>query len=194
MTEFNLNIINTPLGRIDFFCHSNFWAGFFIGEVMEITGNIIKRFSNKYKIDPETNCWIWQATKTGRGIAKYGYLKVNKTMKVAHRISYEIFKGPIPDGLNVCHKCDVYSCVNPDHLFLGTQIDNMKDMIKKGRSSKNIGENNIQCKLSEQIVNNIRNIYNKNPKVNKSSIAREYNVTPTTICNIIKGKLWPSLF
>lgn len=80
----------------------------------------------------EDGCWIWQSTIAWRG---YGLYSMNRKRLAAHRASWIIHKGEIPDGLFVLHKCDVRTCVNPDHLFLGTQKDNMQDCIKKGRYS-----------------------------------------------------------
>jgi len=79
----------------------------------------------------ETGCWLWLGHLHGSG---YPRLKINKKNKSAHRYSYEAFVGPIPDGLLVCHKCDVPSCVNPAHLFVGTHKDNARDMMQKGRN------------------------------------------------------------
>lgn len=88
--------------------------------------------------EPNTGCWLWIASgRSNQNGIEYGRLEVTtdgSCRKVAaHRVSYEVFKGPIPNGLNVLHKCDVGCCVNPDHLFLGTQVDNMKDCYAKGR-------------------------------------------------------------
>jgi hypothetical protein len=82
------------------------------------------------------DCWVWQRSKLKKGYGKItiGSKKFgNRKNALAHRISYEIFVGPIPKGLQVCHDCDNPSCINPDHLFLGTNQDNVDDKQKKGR-------------------------------------------------------------
>lgn len=83
---------------------------------------------------PECGCWIWMPSLQTQGYGRIAFNQKNDKRKMlAHRTSYQIFKGNIPAGANVLHRCDMPSCVNPDHLFTGTQKDNMQDMIKKGR-------------------------------------------------------------
>lgn len=83
------------------------------------------------KVDKSGDCWIWTAAKTGRG---YGNFALHGGNIAAHRYSWEITNGPIPDGRGVLHECDTLACVRPDHLFLGTQRQNVADMIGKGRA------------------------------------------------------------
>lgn len=95
--------------------------------------DIKERFMAKISPEPMSGCWLWDAQTNHSG---YGLIwtrgRQGKAVR-AHRVSYELFKGPIDDGLFVCHKCDTPQCVNPDHLFLGRDIDNIHDMVSKGR-------------------------------------------------------------
>lgn len=85
------------------------------------------------KVEKTDTCWNWTGAIRGKG---YGAFKYNERVLDAHRVSYMIHIGPIPEGLLVCHTCDNRKCVNPAHLFLGTYTDNMQDCIKKGRFCK----------------------------------------------------------
>ena len=81
-------------------------------------------------VDKSSGCWVWLLSTIPQG---YGHFKVAGKTRRAHRVVWEEFKGPIPERLKVLHTCDNPSCVNPEHLFLGTQADNMQDMKQKGR-------------------------------------------------------------
>jgi len=102
-------------------------------------------------VDKTDSCWIWTGGKRRRG---YGMFNAGNGRNIsAHRYSYEIHNGEIPDGMCILHKCDRPECVNPAHLFAGTLSDNMLDMLNKGRNG------NGQTKLTPEIVRNIRKAY-----------------------------------
>lgn len=90
-----------------------------------------QRIFLQIQINPDTKCWEWTGSKDKNG---YGYIKRLKRTWKAHRASYAEFVGEIPPGICVCHHCDNPSCVNPEHLWLGTMKDNQLDMINKGRN------------------------------------------------------------
>lgn len=94
--------------------------------------SLAERFDSKIERIPFSGCWIW----TGRVMERNGYGTLGRNL--AHRISWKLHSGPIPKGLYVLHRCDVSCCVNPEHLFLGTQLDNVRDMMAKGR--QNMGD------------------------------------------------------
>jgi hypothetical protein len=118
----------------------------------------------------------------------YGRIGIRGYKGGAHRASYRAFKGEIPRGLNVLHRCDVPLCVNPNHLFLGTSADNTEDMIAKGRGAKRVGELNTQAKLTPEAIADIRHrIAAKQPH---REIAAIHGVSEPTISDIKKGRSW----
>jgi hypothetical protein len=133
------------------------------------------RFMHYVKIT--SSCWFWIGTKNRRGYGKMCFQ--GNTTTPAHRVSYQLFKGKIEGNLLVCHTCDVPSCVNPDHLWLGTTQDNKKDQIIKGRIGK---------KLNEKDVLEIRKLYDNS--IGSNTIAKLFNVTCGTISSIVKRRVW----
>lgn len=85
----------------------------------------------------ECGCLIWLGGTTNG----YGAIRTNWKFEYTHRLAWQLKNGPIPDGMYVCHRCDIRCCVNPDHLFIGTYLDNIKDMISKGRNKSIAGFN-----------------------------------------------------
>lgn len=102
-------------------------------------------------------CWLWTGATNGR----YGGFWWNDKMISAHRVAWEIAHGEIPSGLYVCHHCDNPRCVNPSHLFLGTSLDNNRDMIRKGRNRSLRNEESPACKFSDAVVAEIRTLYSR---------------------------------
>lgn len=146
-----------------------------------------ERFWEKVNVvgKKEDACWEWLASKNKKGYGLFRYQNKNVS---THRYSWILHYGEIPDELFVLHKCDNPSCVNPKHLFLGTNEDNMKDMSRKGRSGAMSGNLHPNSKLSEDIVVEIFNL-KKNGLLGKE-IADIYNVTPQLISGILNGKGW----
>ena len=139
----------------------------------------------------ETGCWIWLGADSGIKTGEYGILRIGNKNEKAHRLSYKLFVGEIPQGLQVLHRCDTPSCINPDHLFLGTISDNMKDRHKKGRGvyPDQKGSNHSQSKLTEDDVLNIRNMHDNGLSMTK--IHAKYNyVSLATISNVCHKKSW----
>lgn len=96
---------------------------------------VIDRFMEKVRKN-EGGCWIWIGSLSNKGYGQLGVGRRDEGLVTAHRWSYEHFIGPIPDGLWVLHHCDVKACVNPEHLYVGTLEDNMRDVVERGRSKK----------------------------------------------------------
>ena len=147
----------------------------------------LKRFTDK--IQKTDTCWIWNGTRQTKG---YGQLWYNGKLHSAHRISYAIYNGGIEPDKVVMHTCDNPNCVNPEHLKLGTQSDNMQDAKKKNRAF-NIpprkGEENNKTKLNEEKVLKIRELYEQG-NITQLELSNMYGVTKTAIHFIIKRKNW----
>lgn len=140
-----------------------------------------ERFLTYICPDADTGCWDWIGACTGGG---YGAFRVGLKTRPAHRVAFELFVGPIPDGMQVLHSCDNPKCVNPRHLRAGTQSDNVKEAFDKGRVT-NEGVNHSQHILTEKDVVAIRN--SEEPQ---TVLADRYGVARTTISSVQIGKSW----
>jgi len=153
----------------------------------------LQRFWKKVNISTEDNCcWIWTAYKSPYG---YGQIGIRYKLYLAHRVSYMIATGIDPEEKMVCHKCDNPPCVRPDHLFLGEQLDNMADMISKGRAdhTKNLkGQHVGTAKLTEEQVVEIWNLH-LTEGLGERKLAARFNVTPANIHCILSGQSWKHL-
>jgi hypothetical protein len=144
---------------------------------------LLDRLMEKIAKNEMTGCWEWTAYKEVHG---YGVVGFKRKAKLAHRVSYELHRGEIPAGMFVCHRCDNPSCVNPDHLFIGSQVENMADMAAKGRAPK--GEAHSCAKLTERDVLAIKEAAGTN-----ETIAAKYGVGPSQVSRIKLGQTWKHL-
>jgi hypothetical protein len=130
---------------------------------------------------PFCGCHIWTGSLTPRG---YGKLSFDNATLLAHRVSWEVSNNTrVPDGMYVCHRCDVPSCINPDHLFVGTARQNSADMVSKGRSCR--GAKQSRSKLYDHSVRHIRRT-----DIGTKYLSEMYEVSITTIKHIRSGKGW----
>lgn len=150
--------------------------------------NIEERFLSYVKKIPG-GCWIWTGSvQKARG--GYGQFMVKPKVWRSHRWSFQFYRGPIPDGALVCHKCDNPRCVNPDHLFLGTYSDNLVDAIRKGRNaapqpSRLRGAQHHNAKLTQEQASEIR--AQMAAGVPRVHIAADFGVCVATLYNIYRN-------
>lgn len=146
------------------------------------------RFWSKVDRRSDDECWQWTASNNGNGYGIIGERVDGRQRTVyAHRLSYEMHHGEIPDGMQVCHRCDNRGCVNPAHLFVGTCADNHADMVAKGRSTS--GERNTQSKLTEPDVVRIREMYADG--VSLAAISKAYpHVHKVTVFDVVHRRTW----
>ncbi len=133
-------------------------------------------------------CWVWTSSTNGRG---YGQISSGgnggRPLK-AHRVAWEMENGPIPDGLDVLHKCDNPICTRASHLMLGTHLDNMRDMFTKGRRQAAVGERAAGAKLCECAVRAIRRLSGEG--VTRADLGRRFGVHPMSILAIVRREHW----
>lgn len=155
---------------------------------------VFERFWSKVRIADDANgCWEWLAGRSSEG--RYGTFCLDGKMDQAHRSSWTINRGPIPDGQCVLHSCDNTICVRPSHLFLGTQADNVEDMMCKGRHgipATPCGSKHPESKLDEKKVAEIRVIYGAG-NISQKALAAQYGVTAMVVNKIVRRKSWKHL-
>lgn len=143
---------------------------------------VLRRFTAKFV--KKDGCWVWLGAVTDRG---YGSFNFDRRTRLAHRIAYRNFVGPIPDGLHVLHRCDNRRCVRPDHLFLGTNADNMADKIAKGRQLR--GEAVKVSRLTNAVVLAIRADHAAG-EMGCRRLAKKYNVPRGAVQKAVRRITW----
>lgn len=132
------------------------------------------------KVEFTDSCWLWHGKLTNHG---YGMMQIGYKCHLAHRISYELFNGPFDKKLGVLHRCDVRNCINPKHLFLGTQKDNNLDAARKNRMP--YGEKHWNCKIR---TSDITEIFKLSKYVLQKNIAEKFGVSTSAINAILRGR------
>ncbi len=146
------------------------------------------RFDSKWTPEPYSGCWLWFGGRTNFG---HGTFRLpGRIRESAHRVSWMLNVGDIPKGMSVLHKCDVPSCVNPDHLFIGTQADNIADMTKKGRGRKTFmkGHAPLNAKLTIEQVKEIRS-----RTESRKLLSVKFGVSINTINSVLYGSNWRNI-
>lgn len=136
-------------------------------------------------LSDEDSCWIWLGPPDRYG---YGRIQVDGKTERAHRMSYRVHVGEIPPGMNICHTCDTPACINPHHLFPGTQADNIADKIAKGRGRSLKGDECRNAILSERDVQDVFAEKARGDRV--ESIAAARGVSTSTVYKILQGHSW----
>ena len=150
------------------------------------------RFEQKFCPEPTTGCWLWTAAVLKRPRpGQIGYGRVGTGARggyeLAHRVSWRLHRGVVPMGLWVLHKCDTPPCVNPDHLFLGTPMDNTADAVAKGR--RGYGERSANAILTYEKAEEIRAAYAAG-EGNYAEVGRKFGIGRNTVWLIASGRRW----
>jgi len=144
-----------------------------------------KRFEAKFVKGLNSDCWLWEGGTSGKG---YGQVWNEQKQEKAHRAAWKLYRGEIPKGLCVCHSCDTPLCVNPNHLWLGSQAENIRDMHAKGRGKQQNGEAHHNAKLTEEDVRAIRASLQSSRK-----LALIFNISSSQVSRIKHREHWKYL-
>lgn len=150
------------------------------------------------KVQRSDTCWEWTASISGSGYGLFSIRHRSATPAKAHRVSYEIHNGPIPGNMHVLHTCDNRSCVRPDHLYLGTNADNVRDRVTRGRTRTwateraRLGERHPRAKLTDEIVLGAR-VAVASGEATIIDLARQHGVAFATMQAAVRGKTWTHL-
>jgi len=188
ITKWKEGYSTNEIGRL-YSVHQNTVSMYLKSCGLNSTRTLEQRFLRK--ITKTKTCWEWNGAKDPKG---YGYILVKKNKKVqknksAHRISYELYSGKIPEGMVVMHSCDNSSCVNPKHLSLGTPLDNHNDKMNKGRQAR--GEKMNTAKLTESDVREIISLAKQG--YSNAEICQTFKITNAHVGNIKKRLSWKHL-
>ena len=150
---------------------------------------LAERFWEKVGIRSPDECWEWAGYCDNNGYGRIGEGGKRGRILIASRLSWELHNGPIPDGLWVLHRCDNPSCVNPGHLFLGTQRDNVLDMYAKGRGNRPRGEAHVCARLTAEAIAEIRSTYMRG-SISQRALGQQFGVSNVAISRIVRHKTW----
>lgn len=148
-------------------------------ELLDIRARILARTEKN-----AAGCWLW----TGSTRNGYGQIQVHDRVEYTHRLMFTICAGPIPEGLYVCHRCDERKCNNPEHFFLGTHLDNVADMIAKGRQPtppRIVGEANHKATLTDEQVREVRRL--RADGVSQRAVAKMFGIGQSAVWNMVHG-------
>lgn len=159
---------------------------------------LIQRFWTKFTKGADDQCWLWEQGKTAAG---YGQINLGRVVYSAHRLSYMIHNGPIPKGMVICHKCDTPACVNPAHLFAGTDQDNYDDAITKGRQVRKVNRQFVPApgfaEITEELVREVRADYAaakgrllRAPMGTIAKLCEKHKITIASFKDIVSMRSW----
>lgn len=183
-----------PLRRVRHAVRSGAYIHLVTSPEWPITSGLSDRFWAKVEVAGDDDCWLWRAHLNYRG---YGVIRNGKRIASATRISWALTNGCVPDGKHVLHHCDVRACVNPRHLYVGTNTDNVADKVKRGRCQRTLPKTQgvlhhaAKVDEDEDAVREIRAAAGKFGEGRR--LAAKYGLAPSTVTHIQQRKLWKHL-